>query len=284
MMPPRRMFRSDRKNPDRRRVDSSIQLPTAPDAPDLSPVLDLSKHVVFVPVHRFVDVDTYHCLKELTELGVRIDFSKGASAIDATRNILASSALQEGMDSLLFIDSDMMFSPEDAVKLLLSDEPVIAGTYAAKKLGNGQLNVDFADGTEKVKAGEWGGIEPVKSIGAGFLRVKCWVLDKLIRDLDLPLCRMADKWAYPFFMPLVHRDDGTGEMMYKTEDYAFCYRCRQCGITPKADMSLRLFHLGDYAYGFEEAMGLYIPRQKNLEIDVRRSVPEAKPDLEIAEK
>ena len=46
---------------------------------------------------------------------------------------------------MLFIDSDMLFAPEDAVKPLRSDEPVIAGAYAAKKLGNGQLNVAFED-------------------------------------------------------------------------------------------------------------------------------------------
>ncbi len=67
---------------DRRRVEYPDD-PPAP-MPDLSTVLDLSKHLVLVPVHRFVDQDTNFCLWGLHDLGVKVKFSKGASAIDAT--------------------------------------------------------------------------------------------------------------------------------------------------------------------------------------------------------
>jgi hypothetical protein len=120
--------------------------PATIEMPDLSRHLDLSKHVVKVPVHRFIDTDTYDCLRGIEDLGVRVDYSKGASAIDLTRSVLASDAIREGLDSILFIDADMFFNPADVVKLLLSDAPVIAGAYAAKKLGNGQLNADFGPG------------------------------------------------------------------------------------------------------------------------------------------
>ena len=141
--------------------------------------------------------------------GVRVDRSKGSSAIDIARNIRASDAVRDGFDSLLFIDTDMMFDPADAVRLFQSDEPVIAGVYAAKKLGNGQLNVDFEDGIDEIRIGPWAdGLYPVKAVGAGFLRIKISALKQIARTLELPYCRMAERFAWPFFQPMVVYDDG----------------------------------------------------------------------------
>jgi hypothetical protein len=269
----KRLFR-ERRRPDaphdRRTVEHSG--PSAAEMPDLSAVLDLSRQVVKVPVHRFVDTDTYDCLRGLEDLGVRVDYSKGASAIDLTRSVMASDALREGMESILFIDSDMFFNPADAVKLLLHGAPVIAGAYAAKKLGNGQLNADFGPGVAAVKMGDWAK-EPVavRKVGTGFMRIKSSLLVKMRDELKLPLCRMAHTYAWPFFQPTIVQEDG--ETRYLTEDYAFCWRCHQIGVTPLLDASFRLYHLGDYAYGWEEAAGDYIPRSRNVEYRVR--IPEA---------
>ena len=106
---------------------------------------DPKRHVAHVPVARFVELDCDHCLRSLENVGVRVDRSKGSSAIDIARNIRATDAIRAGYESLLFIDSDILFDPADAVSLLRSSEAVIAGAYAAKKLGNGQLNVRFDD-------------------------------------------------------------------------------------------------------------------------------------------
>jgi hypothetical protein len=232
------------------------------------------RHLVQVPVARFIEMDCDHCLRKLErEYGVRVDRSKGSSAIDITRNIRATQALVEGFESILFIDSDMMFDPADAVKLFMSDEPVVAGIYAAKKLGNGQLNVDVADGVDAIKIGQWcNELYPIKAVGAGFLRIKTSALKHVARELKLPWCRMAERFAYPFFQPMVVEMDGL--QAYLGEDYAFIYRCRQAGLTPKIDPSFRLWHIGDYAYGCEEAAGDYIKRSKNLLHHLTRSRPD----------
>ena len=55
----------------------------------------------------------------------------------------------------------------------------------------------------------------------------------------------------PFFQPMVHPfEDGH---WYLAEDYAFCERARQCGFKIMADTSIRLWHIGEYAYGWEDA-------------------------------
>jgi hypothetical protein len=281
MKQPKRLFRDRRPallGDDRRRVDY-VGPPTV-EMPDLSPFFSPWHHVVYVPVHESVRTDTYHSLRGLEDLGIRVDYSKGASAIDLTRSMLASSAILENLESMLFIDSDMKFSPEDAVKLLMSPEPVIAGVYAAKKLGDGQLNVDFGPDCPEVKLGEWAEKPyPVHKIGAGFLRIKVDFLKRMIRKLDLPFCRMAHGFGWPFFQP-VTVDQGDGPT-YLPEDYAFCWRCCQVGEPPQADTAFRLYHLGEYPYGWEEAEGQYIKRSRNLLSKMARPVgaPFITPDI-----
>ena len=44
-----------------------------------------------------------------------------------------------------------------------------------------------------------------------------------------------------------------GSHWYLGEDYSFCERARQCGYKIMADTSIRLWHIGEYAYGWEDA-------------------------------
>jgi hypothetical protein len=265
MKPPKRLFKRERASEDHESI--TIETDRLPGV-DFDP----SRHVAHVPVARFVELDCDHCLRGLETLGVRVDRSKGSSAIDIARNIRATDAIREGFDSLIFIDSDMLFDPADAVSLLRSNEAVIAGAYAAKKLGNGQLNVRFDDDVKVVRFGPWAERPyPVLGVGAGFLRIKCDALRYMVKELELPYCRMAERWAWPFFLPLVVVENG--EKRYLGEDYAFCYRCRQVGIVPKVDTSFRVYHIGDYAFGLEEAGGEYIQRAKNVDYRVRDSAP-----------
>ena len=55
----------------------------------------------------------------------------------------------------------------------------------------------------------------------------------------------------PFFQPMVHPcEDGH---WYLAEDWAFCQRARQCGYKIMADTAIRLWHVGSYSYGWEDA-------------------------------
>ena len=55
----------------------------------------------------------------------------------------------------------------------------------------------------------------------------------------------------PFFLPLC-TPDGDGHW-YLAEDYAFCKRARDCGFRIFADTTIRLWHVGTYRYGWEDA-------------------------------
>ena len=150
--------------------------------------------------------------------------------------------------------------------------------YAAKKLGNGQLNVDFEDGLDSVRFGDWApNPYPVRSVGAGFLRIKTAALKHIAKELKLPWCRIAERFAWPFFQPMVIEQDGGN--FYLGEDYSFIHRCRMAGLTPKVDTSFRLYHIGDYAYGLEEAAGQYLERSRNIDYRIKRAAPRSRPRL-----
>ncbi len=91
---------------------------------------------------------------------MRVVRSEGCPQIDVARNMLASDALNQGAESIFFIDADLGFDPLDALRLLARPEPVISGVYA-KKRQRGFASV-FADGITEVTFGE-GAPAPTRS-------------------------------------------------------------------------------------------------------------------------
>ena len=55
----------------------------------------------------------------------------------------------------------------------------------------------------------------------------------------------------PYFMPMIHTDERGS--WYLAEDYAFSERTRQCGFKILADTTIRLWHVGTYRFGWEDA-------------------------------
>ncbi|HEX8199583.1 MAG TPA: glycosyltransferase [Isosphaeraceae bacterium] len=202
-----------------------------------------SKAVVLVPHHNGIEWECEQGLRRLEEEGVKVIRHGGSSAIDVARNILASDALHDGFESLMFIDSDIGFNPRDALRLLARPEPVVAGVYAKKSVR--AMASTFADGVSEIRFGSGAfGLYPLKYAATGFLRIRAAVLRRMIEDLGLPLCNT--KWGrgiWPFFQPLVV-PDGEGGYHYLGEDWALSHRLTRIGVTPLADTSIRLWHWG----------------------------------------
>jgi glycosyltransferase involved in cell wall biosynthesis len=210
----------------------------------------MGKPVVLVPHYGPVERECDDGLRQLERHGVKV--RRGTfPAIDLLRNVMLSQALHDGFDRFLFIDSDIGFHPEDALRLLASAEPVIAAIYMKK--GKKDFSGVFAKGTTKVVFGPGApGLYPMLYASGGFLRIRGDVLDRMIKELSLPECHFgAIKRIYPFFLPLTV-PDGRGGTRYLTEDYSFSHRLRQIGVTPMADTSIKLTHYGKYGFSYED--------------------------------
>lgn len=209
--------------------------------------------VVLVPFLQSIEWECESALRGLEEEGVRVVRCRGASAIDVARNVLASEALHQKCNSMMFIDSDIAFDPYDVLRLFARTEPVVSGVYPKK--GRQELACSFALGVKEIHLSpNVAGLYPLDYAAGGFLRVQANVLEKMISELDLPLCNTESRRGFwPFFQPMVVDRDGHGQSPhYLGEDWAFSHRLRQIGITPMADTSIRLYHVGPYGFSWEE--------------------------------
>jgi hypothetical protein len=185
---------------------------------------------------------------------------------------MASQALAEGKEAVLFVDSDVFFNPKDAVRLLLRPEPIVAGIYSQKRYG--KLNIDVFAGLEEVRMGDIGQDYELRGVGAGFLRIRSEALIRIAEHHDLPICTATGSGVIPFFLPFTAMDEQSGHVTYYCEDYAFCRRAREAGLKIIADSRIRLYHLGLFPYGFEQAYATKADRMSGVAIPVLRPEPE----------
>jgi hypothetical protein len=219
------------------------------------------RRIVLVHYHHYVTPQCEDSLRGLERAGVEVRRAAGVS-IDYGRSLMASEVVHAGIDALLFIDADIAFQPEDAIRLLDDPEPVLAGVYCRR--GGGNIAAAFPD--ERVSVGAGGGRYRAVGVGAGFLRIRTEVLRRMIDELKLPLCfgEGAPRGLWPFFLPLIAHDPTSGPQ-YLQEDYAFCHRCHRIGVNVVADTTIRLWHVGTYAYHLEDIGG---PREPCVTVNV----------------
>jgi hypothetical protein len=216
------------------------------------PPAPTSECVVLVPVGGQIDPGCDDALRELERRGHPVWRYRGYSAVDAARNQMASDALGAGFAEFMWIDSDVVFEPEDVRKLRAHGLPFACGLYPKK--GPREFACEFLTGTPAVRFGTGGGLLEVRYCGFGFALVRKEVFAAVHHRLGLPVCnRRFATPLVPFFQPLLV-DEPTGPWSL-SEDYAFCERARRCGHKVVADTTIRLWHVGPYRYGWEDAGG-----------------------------
>ena len=187
--------------------------------------------------------------------GYTVQWAVGLSAIDFGRCLLASEALADGFDEILWIDSDIGFNPDDIEKLRSHNLPIVSGTYA-KKNGK-EFSCAFQETGKplQVHFGTEGGLIEIQYAPFGFILTRREVFEKIALMPDMKPCNQRfGKPITPYFQP-VPIQDGDG-LWYLPEDYAFCHRARQCGYKIMADTSIPLRHVGSYEYSWLDIQAL----------------------------
>jgi 3',5'-cyclic AMP phosphodiesterase CpdA len=222
--------------------------------------------VVLVPYLTHVEPACDAGLRELERRGIAVRRHPSTAAVDRMRCELATTALADGFDELMWIDSDIAFDPDDVDRLRGHDLPIVGGIYAKK--GVQDLAVHLEPETIQIQMGEGGALVDVRYLGTGFLCTQRRVYDDIQRTFSLPPCNTRfGKPAVPYFLPMVIAD-GPG-YWYLGEDYAFCERARQAGHKVVVDSTIRLGHIGAYTYGWEDA-GQAMPRVASVTFTFKR--------------
>jgi hypothetical protein len=163
---------------------------------------------------------------------------------------MATDALAQGVAELMWVDADVAFDPNDVAKLRGHNLPFTSGLYPKK--GPRQFACEFLPGTASVRFGRHGGLLPVRYCGFGFAHVRREVFEAVQTHSALPVCNLRfGRPLVPFFQPTCVPDPGGFWSL--SEDYAFCERARRAGFEVVADTTVRLWHVGTYRYGWEDA-------------------------------
>jgi hypothetical protein len=199
-------------------------------------------------------------------------FLDGDSLITRARNRLAAEFMADTRWTHLFwIDADIGFEPEAALRLLLAGRDVVAGIYPHKADGwpEGGLREPLPAGTTRAdfearhavfpmnidsvqaRADEDGFLE-VLDAPTGFMLIARRVFEQMAQalpDLRYTPDHMNDKAAsaiphHRFFDVLAEPNNGR----YLSEDYAFCRRWQSIGGKVFIDTQSRLSHQGLHTY------------------------------------
>lgn len=199
-------------------------------------------------------------------------FMGNESLITRGRNALVHGFLKSDCTHLFFIDADIGFRAEDAIKMIRSDRDIIAGIYPKKDInwpsvgaaarngvpdsdlykytGDFVVNVDGApDEGFKVPTEE---PFPVRNAGTGFMLVKRRVFEILKDHVPIYINNMTtqnrgllhQEKIYEYFATSIDPE----HQVLLSEDYHFCQTWKKTGgevhIAPWCDLT----HNGTYEF------------------------------------
>jgi hypothetical protein len=217
----------------------------------------------------------------MMQYGIETKFSFlfNESLITRARNYLVDEFLRTDYTHLLFIDSDIHYSPQDIIALLALDKDVVGGPYPKKSINwnnvaetarkhpnlepkelenlVGEYVFNVVKGTSQFQVSE--PLE-VMEIGTGHMLIKRHVFAKMAEEY--PLIRYkpdhvgqanfdGTRYIHAYFDTVIDTKEsitGGGSERYLSEDYMFCQMWRKMGGKIFLCPWMRTQHIGTYAF------------------------------------
>lgn len=170
----------------------------------------------------------------------KIHYYNGDSLVTRARNSTAAAFMDmEGVDYLMFIDSDIRFTRAQIKRLREYDKGIVGGVYLKKKLPYQPVY------NHRIGREDETGLTKMREIGTGFMMIRKDVL-KAIQERwpehhykAYSHERPSDNY-YDWFR--VGKCPDTG--YYLSEDYYFCKLAQECGYDVFMDETILLEHSG----------------------------------------
>ena len=201
------------------------------------------------------------------------------SLVTRGRNTLTS-FFMENKDAthLFFIDADIEFNPEDVLRMVAYDKPVVVGAYPKKALNwtsiinaaradeteteetieghssNYVVNFDFVkddkgNNTPQVQIED--NLVKLKDAGTGFMCIQKQVIQDLFDEHpemkyvnDINVDQKFEPFMYALFDTMIDPES----RRYLSEDYTFCRLWQNMGGTIYLDPRTALSHVGHYTF------------------------------------
>ena len=168
--------------------------------------------------------------------------------VTRARNMCSSMFLKDPtFTHMLFIDADVVWNPQDVIKLLRHDKECVVGIYPNKAYhwNNNQLTLQPSSVIQKPVTRQ-GNLVTLKYAATGFMLLKRNALDRIkskVEEFYLPSSTGEQIKLYNFFDCKVVDND------YLTEDFYFSHLFNESGGTIYADETISLRHMGTHEYG-----------------------------------
>ena len=178
----------------------------------------------------------------IAKMGLQMEerFVVGCSIIELARTKVLLRFLESDCTHLFMIDADMVWRPEDFIRLLAlgTKLPCVGGAYPAKR-EPATFMLRWED--SELIANEYGCL-PIRGMGLGFTIVQRMVIEDLIEGA--PKMRFVDEEGiHPHFF---RNSVENGE--FQGEDMAFFQDVRELGYTVWMDPAISLGHVGTKVY------------------------------------
>lgn len=193
-------------------------------------------------------------------------FMFNESLIQRARNNMAHNFLKSDAEYLFWIDADIRFRSEDALRMLMADKDVIGGIYPKKEINwnmvkeaakadkenlqnfTGSFVVNLINPTNSSVVVKRDEPCEVAALGTGFMLIKRRVFEKLKKKVktyknDMSALKMGEEIHEFFGVPI---DKESGRLL--SEDYDFCHKWRKAGGKVYAAPWCQLGHMGSYLF------------------------------------
>jgi len=201
------------------------------------------------------------------------------SLVTRGRNTLTSFFMENtSATHLFFIDADIEFNPEDILRMVAYDKPIVVGAYPKKAINwhsiisaaradeneteetieghssNYVVNFDFVtdkDGNKTPAVQIEDNLVKLKDAGTGFMCIRKDVIQnmfdkhpeyKYVNDINV------DQKFEPFMYALFDTVIDPESRRYLSEDYMFCRTWQNMGGTVYLDPRTALNHVGHYTF------------------------------------
>lgn len=221
-------------------------------------------------VHRFLRAKIFNLARTMERYsGPDAEFEfqvlDGDALIARSRSRLATHFLmnRKDCDVMLFLDDDIVYAPGDIIRMVRGMVREKLGVVCAPYVTKDPLKPSWtfrplAD-TAPIPFGEKGGFVEIEYGATGCMAISRLVLQDIVKQGKLHLCKDINNKFYPFFDTMESQDyDGVWE--YLSEDWAFCLRAREAGHKIYLDSTVKLKHIGEKEYSWDD-----LPRANKLE-------------------
>ena len=174
------------------------------------------------------------------QFGVSVNMGdvSGCSIITMARNQLVHEFLKSDATELLFIDSDVIATPDDILRLMAQSggKDITAGMYPRRAKDRNFFADLYFDENQDLEFD--GSLMRLKRVGTGFMLIQRHVLETMASS--------HPEWLYDFKGELISSifDFEIKNQHYLGEDYLFCDRAAEHGFKIYADVDISLPHVG----------------------------------------